>query len=114
MPGAVFYESDEFFISAIRTSKLLVHYPAEQPYHIDVLPLIVAAYIISAAVFCVVEDGVDGAGMVYHVQPVADIFASAVDREGLFILNVMNTKREKLLGAVVRTIIIAAIRDHNR
>jgi len=46
---------------------------------VDVLPFIEAADVVGVGGLTLVEDEVDGAGMVLHVQPVAHVLTLAVD-----------------------------------
>ena len=67
---------------------------------VDVLPLIETADIVCLGYLAVMEDGVDGTGMVLDIEPVADIFAPTIDGQGLAVADVIDEQGYQLLGSV--------------
>jgi hypothetical protein len=55
MSGPVFYESNQFLWNIIRSPQFFIHYSAEQADKVDVLPLVVPAYIIGFTCLTPVE-----------------------------------------------------------
>jgi len=60
------------------------------------------------------ENHVDGAGMVFHEEPVAHVLALAVNRERLLVADVVDEQRNKLFGELVRAVVVATVRDNRR
>src|SRR5262249_37246228 len=58
------------------------------------------------------EHGQDRAAVVVHVDPVADVAAVAVDRNGLAAHGVGQGQRDQLLGKLARAVVVAAAGDH--
>ncbi len=49
--------------------------------------------------------------MVLDIEPVARVLAVAVDRQRLALNDVVNHERNQLLGEVVRSVVVGAVRD---
>ena len=60
------------------------------------------------------ENHVDGAGMVFHEEPVAHVLALAIDRKRLLVADVVDKKRDELFGELVRTVVVGAVRHDGR
>ena len=60
------------------------------------------------------ENHVDGAGMVFHEEPVAHVLALAIDRQRLLVADVVDEERNQLFGELVRAVVIGAVRDNRR
>ena len=58
-----------------------VHRPYDDPYQVDVLPLVEAPDVVRVGDLAPVEDHVDGPRVVFHVQPVAHVLPAAVHRQ---------------------------------
>ncbi len=56
-----------------------------------ILPFIMTAYIIGVPCLCLVINHIDGPGMIFYPQPVADVIAFAIHRYRLILLNVVDT-----------------------
>ena len=61
-----------------------------------------------------VEDSVDGAGVVFDVEPVAHVFALTVNGERLAMAYVVDEERDELLGELVGAVVVGAVRDDGR
>ncbi len=61
-----------------------------------------------------VDHQVDGFAVVLHIQPVADIFSCAVDRQGPVVQGVGDHQRDQLLRKMIRPVIIGAAADGHR
>src|SRR5699024_1974642 len=57
---------------------------------------------------------IDPLGMIFHVQPVADIFAIAVYRKVLSVKGVVDNQRNQLFRELIGPVIIAAVGDVGR
>src|SRR5258708_7757180 len=60
------------------------------------------------------EHRANGAAVILDVKPVANVFAVAVDRERLAGARVQDHERNKLLGKLVRPVVIGAVGGQNR
>ena len=65
---------------------------------VDVFPFVEATDVVGVGYFAFVENQVDGAGMVFDKEPVADVFAFAVDRQGLAVADVVDEERYSFSG----------------
>ena len=52
--------------------------------------------------------------MVFHVEPVADILAFAIDRERFAMADIVDEERNELFGELVRTVVVRAVRYDGR
>ena len=77
---------------------------------IDVLPLVEAADVVGFSDFALMENQVDGPGMVLDIEPVTDILALAIDRQRLAMADVVDKQRNQLLRELVGTIVIGAVK----
>ena len=73
-----------------------------------------AADVVNLADAAVVNDKVDGAAVVLHVQPVADVLAITVDRQRLVVQHVRNHERNQLFREMIRAVVVRAARDCHR
>ncbi len=81
---------------------------------VDVLPFVEAADVVGFGNFAVMENHVDGAGMVFYEEPVAHVFALAVNRERLLVADVVDEQRNQLFGELVGPVVVAAVRHDGR
>ena len=88
VPGPVGDVGDQLLRSPFGPSQQAVHRPDDHPDQVDVPPLVETADVVRLAVASPVEYRVDGPGVVLDVEPVADVFAPAVDRQRLFVADV--------------------------
>ena len=59
-------------------------------------------------------DEVDGAGVIHDVEPVAYVFALAVDGEGTTVAYVVDEQRDELLGELVGAVVVRTVADERR
>ena len=60
------------------------------------------------------ENQIYGTGMVFHIEPVPNVLSFSVYRERLAVTYIVYKERNKLLGKLIRTIIVGTIRDNRR
>ena len=133
VPEAVGYEGDEVFVDpvyadvALRVAFLLAEeravfrvflhelvHGADNDFHdLDILPLVVAAHVVDAAIRALRDDEVDGLAVVFHVEPVAHVGARAVNGELLALQYVVDDQRNELLGELIRAVVVGAARYGN-
>ncbi len=79
----------------------------------DVHPFVVAAYIVGFARNAFVPDGVHGAYVIAYKQPVADVFAFAIYRDGFLIDDLADDYGNELFGILVRAVVIRAVANNH-
>ena len=79
---------------------------ADELYDVDVLHLVVAAYVVDLAYSALMDDKVDSAAVILNVQPVADIQTLAVYGERLVSKHICYHKGYQLLGEVIGTVVV--------
>ena len=64
---------------------------------INILPLVEATNVVCFCNSSIVEDGVDSACMIHYIQPVTNILALTIDREGFAMADVIYEEGNELL-----------------
>jgi len=72
---------------------------------------VVAADVVGFAGFSVGYDGVEGAGVVFDIQPVADLAAVAVDGQGFAGEGVEDDVGDEFFGEVAWAVVVGAVGD---
>ena len=112
--GAVGDVGDEVHVLALLTAEKAVDSVDDDLDDVNVLPFVEAADVVCLGNPAVVEDHVNGAGMVVDVQPVADVLALAVDRKWLAVADIVDEKRDELLRKLIRPVVVRAVRHDGR
>ena len=76
--------------------------------------LVAAAEVVALAVLAVRHRFPQPRAMIVDVQPLADLLALAVHGQPLAGRRVRDHQRDELLGQLIRSVVVAAIRDHHR
>ena len=79
MSQTVSHVCDEVEVGTFGAAQQAVHRLDDHLDDVNVLPLVEAADVVGLSHLAVVEDGVDGTGMVFHIEPVAHILTLAID-----------------------------------
>ena len=111
---AVFDVRDESFELPHGLAGLLgddVDKPVKEP---DVFPLVLAADVVGLSDASVRHDGPHRGVVVGHVEPVANVLAIAVDRQGLVFQHVEDHKRDEFFRKLIGPVVVRAIRDGHR
>lgn len=103
--GAVFYVGDQVAIAAFLRAEFLKDV-TDGVYDFDVLFFVVAADVVGFAGLAFAEDFVEGSGMVFNVEPVADLVAFAVYRKRLAFQGVEDHQRDEFFREVVGAIVV--------
>ena len=111
---AVRHVGDEGQVFAFGAAKELIDGLDDDLDDVDVLPFVEAADVVSFSNFAVVENHVNRTGVVFDKEPVANVFALAVNRERLLVADVVDEQRNELFGELVRAVVVAAVRDDRR
>src|SRR5690606_37046162 len=101
MSRTVSHIGDQLLGSSFHSPQLSVHYIAEQPHDVDVLPLIKTSDVVRLPYLSLMENFINGDSMVYHVEPIPHIFAFSVHRQRLIIFDVIDTKGDQLLWKLI-------------
>lgn len=80
---------------------------------VDVSFFIVAADVVGLAGGAFSNDRQEGSAMVFDVQPVADVFAFAVNGNGLAAKAFEDDDWDQLFGELVGPVVVAAVGDHD-
>ena len=109
MPGSVGDVGDEVDVFAFLAPELPVNGSDDDPDDVDVFPLVEATYVVGFGYFAFMEDEVDGAGVVFDVEPVAYVLAFTVDGERLAMAYVVDEKGYEFLGELVGAVVVGAV-----
>ena len=111
--GAVGDVGDELLAGALGVAEQAVDGLNHHFHDVDVLPLVEAADVVGVAGLAPVENHVDGAGVVDHIEPVAHIFPLAIDGQGLAVADVVDEERDEFFRELVGAVVIRAV-GHQR
>ena len=87
---AVRHVGDEVHVFAFGAAEEFIDGLDHDLDDVDVLPFVEAANVVRLGNLSVMENHVDGTCVVFHEEPVANVFALAVDRERHLVANVVN------------------------
>ena len=90
MAQAVRHVGDEIQVLAFGAAEELIDGLDHDLDDVDVLPFVEAADVVRLSDLSVMENHVDGTCVVFYKEPVAHVFALAVNRERLLVANVVN------------------------
>src|SRR6185369_169184 len=106
MPRTIFHKSYKTAALACLPSKAFIHQIADKMYDVYVFPLVVTADIVDFAWTSPLQHGFHGNRVILDMQPVAYIQAITVDRERLFVDDVVDHERDQLLWKMIRTVVV--------
>ena len=106
MSEAVGDVGDEVEVFAFFATKESVNGIDDDLDDVDVLPLVEAANVVGFSYFALMEDKVDGTGMVFYKEPVAHVFTFAIYGQWLAMANVVDEEWNQFLRELVRTIVV--------
>ena len=73
---------------------------------VDVLPLVEAADVVGFGYLAIVEDEVDGTGVIFYKEPVAHVLSFAIDRQGFAVADIVDEERYQLLRELIRAVVV--------
>ena len=94
---------------SFRMTKDTVHCLYHHLDEIDILPFVKSADIVCLTVPAFVENEVNGTGVVFHIEPVADILTFAVDRKRFSVTDVIDEQWDELFRELIRAIVVRAV-----
>ena len=109
MSKSVGYVGDEIHILAFLASEQTID---SVDYHlddVDVLPLVESTDIVCLSHLTLMEDDVDGAGVIHYIQPVAHVLTLAIYRQRFAVADIVDEQRDELLGELIRTVVVRAV-----
>ena len=82
---AVGNKGHEFFVlRAVLARAAFIQNGADRVQDLEIVPLVVAADVVGFAASALMENEIHGLAVIEHIEPVADVRAVAVHRNGLF------------------------------
>lgn len=102
---------NEVEILALGTPQQAVDRANEHFHDVDVSPLVETAYVVGLGNLALVENHIDGARVVFDVEPVAHVKALAVHGQRLAMTYIVDKERNEFFRKLVRPIVVAAIGD---
>ena len=81
---------------------------------LDVLLLVMAAYVVGLEQLSLLLDHVDGLGVVLHVEPVPDVLAVSVHGELPALQTVVDDQGDQLLRELIGAVVVGAVGDVGR
>lgn len=111
--GAVGHIGDELLAGALGVAEEAVDGLDDHLHDVDILPLVEASDIVGIAGLSLMENHIDGAGVVHHIEPVAHVFALAIDGERLAVADIVDEEGDELLRELVGAVVVRAV-GHQR
>ena len=112
--GTVGDVGDEIEVGTFGTSQQAIDGGDDHLDDVNVFPLIETTDVVGFGRLSLVVNQVDGAGMVFHIKPVAHVFALAVDGERLPMADVVDEERNEFFGKLIRAVVVGAVRHDGR
>ena len=116
MAGPIRHKPNQVGMSAgkLRLGRKCVERVADRADHVDIAPLGARAEQIGLARLAHIRDALQRSGVVIDINPVADVLAPPIDRQLSALPGIQDGQGNELLGKLVRTEIIAAVRHDGR
>jgi hypothetical protein len=99
---------------AVGTRTQFVEQRADRMDDFEIGLLVPAADVVGLARTAGIQDAPDGAAVVPDVEPVANLLAVTIDRQGLAGQGIDDHQRNQLLGKVVRAVVVRAVGGQHR
>ena len=87
---SVCYISNQIQVSTLRATEQSINGLDNHLDDVDVLPLVKTADVISLGNLTLVENHIDGTGMIYYIQPVAHILTLTIYRQWLAMTDIVD------------------------
>ena len=114
MSGTIGNVGDEVHVLALLTTQQTINRINHHLDDVDVLPLVEASDIIGLGDLALMKNKVDGAGMVFYIEPVAYVLALAIYRQRLAVTDVVDEQGDQLLGELIRTVVVRTVGHNGR
>ena len=109
MSKSVGYICDEIHVLTFLASEQTIDGIYHHLDDVDVLPLVESTDIVSLCNLTLMEDDVDGAGVIHSIQPVAHVLALAIYRQRFAVADIVDEQRDELLGELIRTVVVRTV-----
>ena len=87
---------------------------ADGAHDINIFALVVATDIVGLTALTFGRHFIERAGVIFHIQPVADLFAVAVDRQRFPGEGIEDSQRNEFFREVIRAVVVGAVGHHHR
>lgn len=114
VPCAVSDEGDESETMSFGVSEKAVNGLDHHLDEVDILPFVEASDVVGLCGTTLVEDEIDGAGVILNIEPVTYILAFSIDRKRLSLAYIVDEQGYELFRELVRAVVVGAVRDHDR
>ena len=111
---SVCYISNQIQICTLRATEQSINGLDNHLDDIDVLPLVETADVVSLGNLTLVENHIDGTGMIHYIQLVAHILTLTIYWQWLAMTDVVDEQRNQLLWELVWTIVVGAVGHDGR
>ena len=105
VPGAIANRLDQFFMVCV-ARMILIHQPADNPADFYIRVFIVTAYIVGFTNSAPAHYGIDGSTVIINKEPVANIAAIALERNGRLLLTGLYNSGNQFFPILIGAIII--------
>ena len=109
MTLSVCYISDEIHILAFLSAEQSIHGLDNHLDDIDVFPLVETTDVVSLGSLTLVENHIDGTGMIYYIQPVTHVLTLTIYRQWLAMTDIVDKQRNQLLWELIWTVVVRAV-----
>ena len=106
MTGTVGNEGYQVHILAFLTSQQTIDSLDNNLNDVDVLPLVEASDVVGIGNLTLMENHIDGTGMILNIQPVAHILTLTIDGQRLTMADIVDKQRNQLLRELIRTVVV--------
>ena len=111
---SVSYVSDEIHILAFLSAEQTVNSLDDHLDDIDVLPLVETTNVVGLGNLTLVENHIDGTGMIHYIQPVSHVLTLTIYWQWLAMTDVVDEQRNQLLWELVWTVVVRAVGHDGR
>ena len=114
VPRTVGDVSDQVHVGTLGTAQQPIDSVDEHLDEVDILPLVETTDVVSLPYLSLMENQVDGTGMILHIEPVTNVLTFAIYWQGLTLTYIVDKQWNKLLRKLIRTVVVTAVRDDGR
>ena len=93
---SVCYISNQIQVSTLRATEQSINGLDDYLDNIDVLPLVETADVVSLGNLTLVENHINGTGMIHYIQPVAHVLTLTIYRQWLAMTDIVDEQRNQL------------------